>query len=109
MTKPHLRVSEKKSKNIMRIEEISSASQLAEILEDKKRQEILRQQNRKNELKQSAKETAETMSIVLNELSLKIQKDNQLQLERTYRKNRNWQILICALSLLGSLLIALFI
>lgn len=36
MTKPHLRVSEKKSKNIMRIEEISSASQLAEILEDKK-------------------------------------------------------------------------
>lgn len=109
MTKPHLRVSEKKSKNIMRIEEISSASQLAEILEDKKRQEILRQQNRKNELKQSAKETAETMSIVLNELSLKIQKDNQLQLERTYRKNRNWQIFICALSLLGSLLIALFI
>ena len=93
----------------MRIEEISSASQLAEILEDKKRQEILRQQNRKNELKQSAKETAETMSIVLNELSLKIQKDNQLQLERTYRKNRNWQIFICALSLLGSLLIALFI
>ena len=91
MTKPHLRVSEKKSKNIMRIEEISSASQLAEILEDKKRQEILRQQNRKNEL------------------SLKIQKDNQLQLERTYRKNRNWQIFICALSLLGSLLIALFI
>lgn len=89
MTKPHLRVSEKKSKNIIRIEEISSASQLAEILEDKKRQEILRQQNRKNELKQSAKETAETMSIVLNELSLKIQKDNQLQLERTYRKNRN--------------------
>lgn len=49
------------------------------------------------------------MSIVLNELSLKIQKDNQLQLERTYRKNRNWQIFICALSLLGSLLIALFI
>lgn len=86
----------------MRIEEASSARQIAEISERQKRQKLLEKQHRVNELKLSAKENAEAMSKILNDLSLRIQKENKIELETTFRRNRRLQIFICVLTLLGT-------
>lgn len=91
----------------MRIEEASSARQIAEILEREKRQRLQQKQNRENELKLSAKENAEAMSKILNDLSLRIQKENKIELEATFQRNRRLQFLILFLTLLGSLVINL--
>mgnify|MGYP000866123179 FL=1 len=86
----------------MRIEEASSARQIAEISERQKRQKLLEKQHRENELKLSAKENAEAISKILNDLSLRIQKENKIELETTFRRNRRLQIFICVLTLLGT-------
>ena len=86
----------------MRIEEVSSARQIAEILEREERQKLQQKQRRENELKLSAKENAEAMSKILNDLALKIQKENKIELETTFRRNRRLQIFICVLTLLGT-------
>ena len=86
----------------MRIEEASSARQIAEILEKEKRQKLQQKQSRENELKLSAKENAEAMSKILNDLSLRIQKKNKIELETTVRRNKRLQIFICVLTLLGT-------
>lgn len=91
----------------MRIEEVSSARQIAEILEREERQKLQQKQRRENELKLSAKENAEAMSKILNDLSLRIQKENKIELETTFRRNRRLQIFICVLTLLGTLVINL--
>ena len=72
----------------MEIEEVSSARQITEILEKEKRQKLLERQSKENKLKLNAKETAEAMSKILDDLSLKIQKENQVQLETTFRRNK---------------------
>ena len=86
----------------MRTEEASSARQIAEILEREKRQKLQQKQSRENELKLSAKENAEAMSKILNDLSLRIKKENKIELETTFRRNRRLQIVICVLTLLGT-------
>lgn len=91
----------------MRIEEASSARQIAEILEKEKRQKLQQKQSRENELKLSAKENAEAMSKILNDLSLRIQKKNKIELETTFRRNKRLQIFICILTLLGTMVINL--
>ena len=91
----------------MRIEEASSARQIAEILEREKRQKLQQKQSRENELKLSAKENAEAMSKILNDLAQKIQKENKIELEATFQRNRKLQFLILFLTLLGSLVINL--
>ena len=91
----------------MRIEEASSARQIAEILEREQRQKLQQKQSRENELKLSAKENAEAMSKILNDLAQKIQKENKIELEATFRRNRRLQIFICVLTLLGTLVINL--
>ena len=91
----------------MRIEEASSARQIAEILEKEKRQKLQQKQSRENELKLSAKENAEAMSKILNDLSLRIQKENKIELETTFRRNKRLQIFICILTLLGTMVINL--
>lgn len=91
----------------MRIDEVSSARQIAEILEREKRQKLQEKQGRENELKLRAKENAEAMSKILNDLVQKIQKENKIELEATFRRNRRLQIFICVLTLLGTLVINL--
>ena len=79
----------------MRIEEASSARQIAEILEREKRQRLQQKQNRENELKLSAKENAEAMSKILNDLSLRIQKENKIELEATFKETEGYSSSFC--------------
>ena len=77
----------------MRIEEASSARQIAEILEREKRQKLQQKQSRENELKLSAKENAEAMSKILNDLPRRFKKKIRLNSKLLFEETEDFRSL----------------